>query len=365
MCVPPARSITLPGHPATRPATPARDPFRWILAALCVALAAALLLSLLAGSVDLDPAAVYQGLVGPAQDSLGHQLVWGLRLPRTLLAVLVGMHFAVSGLILQAVIRNPLGDPGILGISSGASLMVVTLLLLGDLIAAGLLHNASTRIALVWLPLAAFAGGLGAAALVLGLSWGGHVSPERLALNGVAVGAVLNALVMWVVVVWGGARTEIALIWLAGSLYGRDFAHVLLLLPWTLVGLGAAALLLRPLSLLRFEDATAHALGLSVRRWRLIALGVAVMLAASATAVAGPVGFVGLVVPHLARLLVGGDMRRLLLTTLLCGALLTLGADIAARTLSATQELPVGALTALIGIPVFLLLLQRRARTHP
>ncbi|EGV27937.1 ABC-type transporter, integral membrane subunit [Thiorhodococcus drewsii AZ1] len=358
-------ALAVPSRPDPAPVAPARDGFRWILAALCLALAATMALSLLAGSVHLDPDAVYQGLIGSDPDALGHRLVWGLRLPRTLLAVLVGLHLAVSGLILQAVIRNPLGDPGIVGISSGASLLVVTVLLLGDLLNAGLLHNASTEISLAWLPFAALVGGLGAAGLVLGLSWGERVSPVRLALNGVAVGAVLNALVMWVVVVWGGARTEIALIWLAGSLYGRDFEHLLLLLPWTLIGLSAAALLLRPLSLLRFEDETAQSLGLPVRRWRLIALGVAVMLAASATAVAGPVGFVGLVVPHLARRLVGGDMGRLLITTLLCGALLTLGADIAARTLTVSQELPVGALTSLIGIPIFLLLLQRRTRTHP
>ncbi|MFD2110575.1 FecCD family ABC transporter permease [Thiorhodococcus fuscus] len=358
-------SIPLPKAPTSVPRTPATGRFHWIVVALCAALALMMVLSLLAGSVSVDLASVYRGLLDPSGESLGHDLVWNLRLPRTLLAVLVGLHFAVSGLILQAVIRNPLGDPGVIGISSGASLLVVTVLLLGDLLDANLLHDASTEISLTWLPFAAFAGGMGAAVLVLGLSWGRRIDPVRMALNGVAVGAVLNALVMWVVVVWGGARTEIALIWLAGSLYGRDFDHLLLLLPWTLIGLGAAALLLRPLSVLRFEDETAQSLGLPVRRWRLIAIGVAVLLAASAIAVAGPVGFVGLVIPHLARRLVGGEMRRLMLTTLLCGALLTLSADIAARLLTVSQELPVGALTSLIGIPIFLLLLQRRTRAHP
>lgn len=337
--------------------------FGCVVAGLCVSLTVMLLVSLQLGAVPLRLHQVSSGLIGGG-DALHDALIWNLRLPRSLLAAAVGLHFAVSGLILQAVIRNPLADPGVIGISSGASLTAVILLLLTDLINIGL-QDPARHISIAWLPFAALSGGLATAGLVLGLSWGGRLSPARLALNGVAIGALLHALVMWVVVVWGGARTEIALIWLAGSLYGRDFNHLLALLPWSALGLCGTVMLLRPLSLLRFDDGTGQAIGLSVRRWRFVAIAVAVMLAASAIAVAGPVGFVGLVVPHLARLLVGGDMRRQLVTCALCGAFLTLAADTVARTAISPLELPVGVLTTLIGIPVFLVLLQRQTRLKP
>ncbi|WP_418648684.1 FecCD family ABC transporter permease [Thauera butanivorans] len=343
----------------TRSASPARWRFMLVGALLLAALAALLGLSLLLGAVPLEARQIWLALSGEG-DATTHALLWNLRLPRSLLAVVVGLHFALSGLILQAVIRNPLADPGVIGVSSGASLAIVAFLLLADFINASLGHDGGRLLTLAGLPFAALLGGLGSALLVLALSWRAAISPVRLALNGVAVGAVLNALVMWIVVAWGGARTEITVIWLAGSLYGRDFDH-LALLPWSVLGLAGAWLLLRPLSLLRFDDDVARGLGLHLLRWRLAALVVAVLLAASAIAVAGPIGFVGLVIPHFARLLVGSELRRLLPVSALCGALLTLGADIVARTAISPLELPVGVLTTLIGIPVFLILLQRHA----
>ncbi|MCM8564481.1 FecCD family ABC transporter permease [Thauera linaloolentis] len=349
-------------------ATPPR--FALLALGLLAALAALLLCSLLLGAVPLDARQVWRALAGDG-DAAAHALLWNLRLPRSLLAMLVGLHFALAGLILQAVIRNPLADPGVIGVSSGASLAIVVFLLLADGLNAMLADGTAAEadgapwLTLAGLPAAALLGGLASALLVLGLSWRAAIGPARLALNGVAVGAVLNALVMWIVVAWGGARTEITVIWLAGSLYGRDFDHLAMLLPWSLLGLAGLLLLLRPLSLLRFDDGLARALGLHVLRWRLAALVVAVLLAASAIAVAGPIGFVGLVIPHFARLLVGGELRPLLVVSLLCGALLTLGADVLARTVISPLELPVGALTTLIGIPVFLLLLQRQTDFRP
>lgn len=345
-----------------RPRSPMSSHRRFVVVSivLLAALAALLALSLLLGAVPLARADVWRALAGSGGDAAHHALLWNLRLPRSLLAVLVGLHFALSGLILQAVIRNPLADPGVIGISSGASLAIVAFLLLADLVNTTV-GGASRILTLASLPVAAFLGGLGSALLVLALSWRAAATPVRLALNGVAVGAILNALVMWIVVAWGGARTEITVIWLAGSLYGRDFDHLMLLLPWSAVGLVGTWLVLRPLSLLRFDDDVARGLGLHLARWRPAALVIAVLLAASATAVSGPIGFVGLVIPHLARLLVGSELHRLMPVSLLCGALLTLGADIVARTAISPLELPVGVLTTLIGIPVFLLLLQRHA----
>lgn len=171
---------------------------------------------------------------------------------------------------------------------------------------------------------------------------------------------MLNALVMWTIITWGGGRTETSILWLAGSLYGRDFQHLFSILPWTLFGLLATVVILRPLSILRFDEVLAQSLGLNIMRWRIISITVAVALAASAIAIAGPVGFIGLIVPHMARLFIGNQLGQLVIISALAGASLTLGADILSRLLLNPLELPVGALTTLIGIPVLLFLLQRQ-----
>jgi iron complex transport system permease protein len=245
-------------------------------------------------------------------------------------------------------------------VSGGASLAIVIFLLLADAISGALAFGETTRVSLAWLPLAAFIGGLLVAAFVLSLSWRSAISPTTLALNGIAVGAVLNTLVMWTIVAWGGSRTETSIIWLAGSLYGRYFHHLIAIIPWTISGLIATFAILKPLSLLRFNEDLAQSLGLNIVYWRAIAVAVAVALAASAIAVAGPVGFVGLIVPHMARLLVGSQMVHLTVKSILGGASLTLGSDIIGRLTLSPIEIPVGALTTLIGIPVLLILLQRQ-----
>ncbi len=340
-----------------------RRRFVWVVSALIALLSLLTLASLLMGSAQLSPTQVYQALLGTNSAGTAYEVLWNLRLPRTLLAILVGIHFALSGLILQSVIRNPLADPGVIGVSSGASLAIVVFLLLADLLSKTLLagyqiNGQPVVLSLNWLPFAALVGGMLVSALVLSLSWKQSISPARLALNGVAVGAVLNAAVMWIVVVWGGSRTETTILWLAGSLYGRDFSHFAVILPWTTIGLTGLLLIQHPLSLLRFNESQAQTMGLNVAYWRILAIAIAVALAASAIAVAGPLGFVGLIVPHLARLLVGGQIKALISVCLLAGACLTLAADIISRTLLNPLELPAGALTTLIGIPVLLYLLQ-------
>lgn len=339
-----------------------RMPLRIPLVLLGVVLALLVLASLFIGAVSLSPRLVLDGLFSGQTSSLEGTLVWQHRLPRALLAILVGLQLATAGLILQAVFRNPLADPSIVGISSGAGLAVITVLLLADLATVDVLIGDATPAMMSWLPAAALLGGLLAASLVLGLSWRTQLRPVHLVLNGIAVGSVLNALVMWVIVTWGGARTEIALIWLAGSLYGRDFQHLYMLWPWSLAGILGTLALLKPLALLRFEDSVVISLGLRPMFWRAAAIAVAVLLAASAVAVTGPVGFVGLVTPHLARLLVGSKPHRLWIGSMLLGSMLMLCADLIGRTLISPLEIPVGALTTLLGIPIFLLLLHRQAR---
>lgn len=352
---------------ATRPP---RTPFWLLLSVLTATVLLLALCSLTTGAASVPWSGLLQLFSDNAEPASQH-IVWQLRLPRTLLALLVGVHFALAGLILQTVIRNPLADPGVIGVSGGASLMIVVVLLLSDYLQVHWLAVAASPLPLGWLPLAALAGGLASALLVLQLGWRSGLEPARLALYGVAIGALLNAAVMWTILAWGGGRTELSLSWLAGSLYGRGYAEVLTLLPWTL---GCALLylcLLKPLALLRFPDHSALSLGLAVRRWRLLALLLAVMLAASAIAVTGPVGFVGLIVPHLARLLLsgrmaggqhaGGYLLKLSLLTTLCGAGLMLAADIVGRTLVSPLELPAGVLTTLLGMPLMLWLLQRQS----
>ncbi|UUC95837.1 MULTISPECIES: iron ABC transporter permease [Comamonas] len=337
-----------------------RSRFAVTLVLLSTALLLLVLASLFWGAVPLSPGHVFEGLLLRRSASLESALLWQLRLPRTLLAIFVGLQLATAGLILQAVIRNPLADPGVIGISSGAGLAVIAVLLLADVTQADSLIGTSHAAMMLWLPIVALLGGLAASGFVLGMSWRAQLCPTRLTLNGIAVGAVLNALVMWTVVAWGGARTEIALIWLAGSLYGRDFLHLQVLWPWCLAGVVGTLILLRPLALLRLEDAVSAGLGMRGMFWKAMAIAVAVVLSASAVAVTGPVGFVGLVTPHLSRLLAGSDARRLLIVNMLVGGLLMLGADLLARSLISPLEIPAGALTTLLGIPVFLLLLHRQ-----
>ena len=333
--------------------------FIWVNLLLLALLLAMLVLSILKGSVALPADEVWQVLNGTLTEGVTYDVLWNLRLPRVLIGVVIGLQFALAGLILQSVIRNPLADPSVIGVSSGAGLAVVVFLLLSDLVAGKFHSDFFSQAPLNWLPLAASFGGLAAAGLVLALSWRSRMEPAKLALYGVAVGAFFNALVIWVVVVWGAGRTETSLIWLAGSLYGRDFEHLWSLLPWTLSCLLLLILVIKPLSLLRFNDGLGQSLGLNIQRLRLVTILLAVALAASAVSVAGPVGFVGLVIPHLARLLCGSDMRYLIVTSLQSGAVLMLAADLVGRWVLSPVELPAGAITTLIGIPIFLILLQR------
>ena len=343
-----------------------RDRARYLIANLGLLLLVLVLTaaSLALGSVDLSLAELASALAGDTPDSTEFQITWNLRLPRTLLALLVGCHFAAAGLILQCVTRNPLADPGVLGVSSGASLAIVTLLLMTDYLNAVVLPDSPIQLSLEWLPVAAALGGIASTMLVMALSLKHNLRPVVLTLNGVAVAAMANAVVMWLVTGWGGGRTETTVMWLAGSLYARDFFHLELLLPWTLLGLLLLPLLRGPLSLLRFDEAQARTAGLDVMKWRLISLAVAVVFAASAIAVSGPIGFVGLIVPHITRMLVGGSLRRQFLTNALIGACLTLAADLLSRTLLSPTELPAGALTTLLGIPVLLYLLSKQVGQH-
>jgi iron complex transport system permease protein len=293
-------------------------------------------------AIVLGPAGV------PLADLWGSPVFWELRVPRALLAFLVGGALGTAGAGLQALVRNPLADPFLLGLSGGAGLGAVTAIALG-------LQGA-------WaLPLAAFAGALGAMLLVyrMGLVGGAELDPRVLVLAGVAVGAFAAAISTAIVSLSEATQLRNAFLWLWGGLSGASWDTVrvmALYTPLPLVVLLAAA---RPLDLLALGEEPASYLGADVERVKRRVYVAASLLTAAAVAVSGVIGFVGLVVPHIGRLVWGHRHRVLLPVSFLGGGTLLALADTLARTAVAPHELPVGIVTALIGVPVFALLLRR------
>jgi iron complex transport system permease protein len=320
--------------------------------ALLVLLAGSLLLSLLAGSVALAPRDVLSALTGSGDPS-AVTIVRELRLPRSLLAALVGGVLALSGAALQALLRNPLADPYLLGVSGGAACGTLAGLLLG-LPAAGLLGRAA-------LPATAFLGALGAILLVgLGASVGGRLDRGRLLLSGVVVNALASAVLLFLLS-WGdGARTQSFVFWMLGSLAGATDGAVAALAVYAVIGLAALLPLAPAFDALALGEETAFTLGVPVETVKRIAYLAASLLAAAAVSVSGIIGFVGLLVPNGARLLCRSN-RSLLLLSFVLGAILLVLADTAARALFSPAEISIGALTALLGAPAFLLLMRRRA----
>lgn len=302
----------------------------------------------LIASVMLGPAAV------PIGDLLRSNIVWSLRLPRALLAFLVGGALGVAGAGLQALVRNPLADPFLLGLSGGAGLGAVLAIAL---------HLSGP-----WaLPIAAFIGALAALALVYRLGsiggagggGGGALDPRILLLGGVAVGAFAAAITTAIVSLADAAELRNAFLWLWGGLSGASWDAVLLVavyVPIPLIVLFAAS---RPLDLLALGEESAGYLGADVEAVKRRVYLAASLLTAAAVAVSGVIGFVGLVVPHIARLFWGHRHRALLPAAFLGGGALLAIADTLARTVVAPRELPVGVVTALIGVPVFAVLLRR------
>lgn len=280
-------------------------------------------------------------------------IVWNIRLPRVFVAVLVGMNLAVSGAIFQAVTRNELASPFILGVSSGAGLMILlTLVVFTGLTAL--------------LPLAAALGGAIAFLIVYAIAWKNGTSPVRLVLAGVIVGTIFNSFqtaLFFFADDIGVVQSAIA--WTTGSLTGTDWEQVRTALPWTVVAMGLALVGSRQLNVLLLGERTANALGMSVEKVRFALSGVAVLAAATSIAVAGIVGFVGLIVPHMVRNIVGSDYKKLIVGCLFAGPALMVGADVGARlgmsvVAGSDTQIPVGIVTGLIGGPYFLYLMRRQ-----
>lgn len=303
-----------------------------------------LIYGLATGSVTLTVSEVINGIFGD-EGTMEHQIVWNLRLPRLLTGLLVGMCLAVSGGILQGIMRNPLADPGIIGVSSGAGLVAVSTMLIFPAYS-GLV------------PVGAFIGAFIAAALVYILAWNGGVAPLRLILAGVAINTLLGALTSGVMIVYSD-KVQTVLSWLMGGLSGKSWPHLKLILPYAIVGLVLSLFASRSVNILRLGDDVAKLLGYNVEKHRLLLLVLSTFLAGTAVSVAGLLGFVGLVVPHMVRLLIGNDYKYLLPTSALLGGALVIFADTAARSWFEPIELPVGVLLAVIGAPFFLYLLRK------
>lgn len=330
---------------------------------LLVVLAAAVLISVIVsaslGSVDLEIRRVlavlaHHVLPMPMNPPLpgDDQIVWQFRVPRALLAVMVGAGLAVVGTVLQAVLRNPLADPFVLGISSGAALGSVIGIAAGFGVLGGLALSGT-----------AFAGALLAMLLILPLARvRGSLSPNRLLLAGVALSYLFYALTNVLIFMTGTAEAvRSVLFWLLGSLAGAEW-H-LLTMPAAAIAAGTVFLMLqrRVLNALLAGDDQALSLGIEVESVRKTLLVVTSLLTGVLVAVSGGVGFVGLIVPHAVRLVVGADHRRLLPAAALAGAVFLIWADVVARTAFGGQELPLSVVTALVGVPFFLVLMRSRA----
>lgn len=292
------------------------------------------------------------GLVTPDWSAGRAAIVWEIRLPRALLAALVGAGLALVGAVLQAVTRNPLADPHLLGISSGAAF--------GAILA--LLHT-GMFLGLATVPLLAFIGALGSTLLVLSVaSFAQATSADRLVLTGVAVSFIVMALANVLIFLGDPRAAHTVIFWMLGGLGLAQWAHLI----WPALILAGAAIWFRAvagsLNAMTIGDETASTLGIPVARFRLVCFVVAAMVTGVMVAFSGVIGFVGLMIPHIVRLVVGGDNARVLPAAMLLGAIFLVWADIAARTIMRPEDLPIGIVTGLVGGMFFIWLLRRRAR---
>lgn len=275
-------------------------------------------------------------------------IVRTLRLPRALVAVGVGLALGTSGAVFQGLVRNPLVAPDIIGVMTGASVAAVALIVSGGPTAL--------------LPIAAFAGAVATAGLVYGLTWRGGITGNRLVLVGIGINAVMVALTTFLIVRFPIEQVASAVLWQTGTLYGRGWEHVAWIVLGLVVLLPAAGVLMPRLRVLQLGDDAAAALGTRVEPVRAALVVVGAGLAAVAVAVAGPVGFVALMVPHVARMLLGPLTGGVLLVAGLIGAVVVLASDLIAQHLFSPISLPVGVVTAAVGAPYFLFLLYRSNR---
>ena len=317
------------------------------LVALAALVPVAMLIGVAFGGAALAPGALAHALLHPSSGGDAGTIVWQLRVPRVAIAAVVGASLALAGTLLQALLRNPLVDPYLTGVSSGAGASIAIATTIG--------------IAPALVPPLGFASGLATSVLVAVLARRGpRLDPERLVLAGVSLSALLSAFITLAIErLARGTASEAILAWLAGSLAGRGWGDLAAAAPEAVLGALIGAATIPALNVLRLGEGRAAALGVDVTRLQWALLIASTLLTAAAVALAGLLGFVGLIVPHLARRVVGADLRALVPASILTGASLVVLADALARTVAAPAEIPLGVLLAFVGVPTFLVLYLR------
>ena len=321
--------------------------FSTVMLVLLILLAILCLLSIAVGSAGYSIPEILEAVFREEKSPI-KTIVVNLRLPRIILAILVGASLAAAGALLQSVMRNPLADPGTIGVSAGAGTAATTILLLFPNLTASV-------------PLFAFGGAALACVLIYTMAWKEGVDPTRIILSGVAINSVLGAYSS-LVQLMNSDSLEGVLAFMNGSLSGRSWYQVRLLAVYAAVGLVLAFLCIKSANALQLGDEMAKSLGVKVNGSRVLLSGVAAFLAASTVSVAGMIGFVGLVVPHIARILVGSDYKAMLPTSVVLGAVVLLAADTVGRTIVPGMEIPVGIVMAVCGGPFFLYLLRKKGK---
>ncbi len=311
---------------------------------------ALVVISLSAGSQWLNPIEVIKEIT--LSESGQHSfIIETLRLPRVVTGFLVGAALAVSGLILQSLIRNPLASPDIIGITSGASAAAVFFL-----------SYLAGTVGIHWLPFAAILGAALTSLIIYLLAWRQGVTPLRLILVGIGLAAGLGAITTFMIVLSPIATSMMAYVWLTGSVYGSDWQDVTALLPWVLTLIPLSLMLSRTINVQELGDQVTVGLGVQVQRIRLLLLAISVGLAGSAVAYAGAIGFVGLIAPHIARQIVPRSFGSLAPASLLIGGCIVVLADTIGRTVFLPLDVPAGVFVSAVGAPFFIYLLYRQHR---
>ncbi|WP_019639638.1 FecCD family ABC transporter permease [Paenibacillus fonticola] len=325
----------------------------WITLILFIVCLAAMIVSTGAGSQFITPLNVIKTLLGKGEPTY-EVIIMKLRLPRIIIAVLVGSSLAVAGAVLQSIIRNPLASPDVAGITEGASLgAVLFIFLFGG------------TVPIHWMPLTSITGAFLITGLLYILAWKKGVDPLRLVLIGIGISAAIKSISYMLVISGPLQLAQRSLTFMTGSIYGTSWdKDVLTLLPWVAVLLPLTWLQTRNVNIQALGDEVASSAGAHVQKHRLLLLALSVALAGAAVAIGGAIGFIGLMAPHMARKLVGSSFGSVLPVSALLGAIILLLADLAARTAFLPNDVPAGVLTAAIGAPFFMYLLYRNRNRY-
>ncbi|MGG4448183.1 FecCD family ABC transporter permease [Brevibacillus porteri] len=318
-----------------------------LLIGLVALVLVAALLSMGIGPIFIGPDQIIRVIMG--ESSSLTFMIENYRLPRALLAILAGAGFAIAGVILQGMIRNPLASPDVIGVTKGAGLFAVVVIIL--------FPTASPLL----LPIVAFLGALAVAIALIYFTRKSGAQPTTFALVGMGVGAICQALTEFIMVKYPMQAND-SLVWLAGSLWGKGWDEIYALLPWLLVFIPISLALHRKLDIISLDEGSSTGLGLNVVRTRYMLLLLAVALAGACVAAIGSIGFVGLIAPHMARKLFGHQHRYLLPGAAVLGALVLVIADALGRGLNPPIEIPAGIVTAVIGVPYFLYLVRQEKK---